>query len=393
MTSTTYSAVQAVVGLAERLYGNSGAIPLHKPVLGRTEKEYISQAIDSQFVSSVGAFVDQFENRIAAFTGAKRAVATVNGTAALHAALYAIGVTTESEVITQPLTFVATCNAIRYCGAYPTFVDIEPESLGLSPDALRSFLRSTVVERNGVATNGRTGRRIAACVPMHTFGLALQIGDICSVCAEYGIPVVEDAAESLGTLVGAKHTGTFGTAGVFSFNGNKIITTGGGGAIVTDDPELAKRVKHLTTTAKRSHPWEYYHDELGFNYRMPNINAALGCAQMDRLQDLLKVKRTVHLEYEQILSELAAKAKRFFLFRERPQTTSNYWLNAVALESQAERNEFLGMTHDKGVMTRPAWTLLASLPEFHDCERDSLAFSTDLGSRVVCLPSSAPEMP
>lgn len=370
--------------LAEAIYTDR-PIPLHRPVFAGPEREWLVECIDSNFVSSVGARVDEFEQRMAHFTGARHAVAVVNGTNALHIALLLAGVEPGSEVLTQPLTFVATCNAIAYAGATPVFVDVEEQSLGLCPEALARFFRAHVVLRDGRAVNRHSGRPIAACMPMHTFGLPCRIQAIVELCAEYGVPVVEDAAESLGSRVGGRHTGTFGRLGVFSFNGNKIITTGGGGMIVTDDEALARRAKHLTTTAKQPHPYEFLHDELGFNYRMPNLNATLGCAQMEQLPLFLERKRELHDVYARFFAGTGIP-----LVTEPQGTRANYWLNAILLPDRQARDDFLERTNQAGVMTRPVWRLMTSLPMYADCQHDGCRRATALEQRLVNIPSSVP---
>jgi perosamine synthetase len=289
MTQDLNSALEQLVDLARSMYGH-GFIPLHRPVFEGNEKKYLVDCIDSNFVSSVGTKVVEFEQGIAAFTGSRFAVATVNGTSALHVAIQLAGVQRGDEVITQALSFIATCNALSYAGATPVFVDVDRETLGMSPEALEHFLSNQCERRNGHLFNKTSGKRIAACVPMHTFGHPCRIEEIVAICDRFGIDVVEDAAESLGSYVGKRHTGTFGKLATLSFNGNKVITTGGGGMIVTDDEALAKRAKHLTTTAKVPHPYDFVHDEVGYNYRLPNLNAALGCAQMEKLPQMLAIK-------------------------------------------------------------------------------------------------------
>lgn len=368
------------------LYGD-GQIPLHRPIFQGAEKEYLIDCVDSNFVSSVGARVTDFEQRISAFTGARHAVATVNGTAALHTALIVAGVQPGEEVLTQALTFVATCNAIAYSGAEPVFADVEEDSLGLSPMAVREFLDSYAeIREDGTCINRSTGRRIAACLPMHTFGFPCRVDEIVEVCEEYGIPVVEDAAESLGSYVGNRHTGTIGRLGTLSFNGNKVITTGGGGMIITDDDYMASRARHLTTTAKYPHGYEFFHDELGYNYRLPNLNAALGCAQMERLSDMLAVKAEVAKRYHAFFAD---RSETFITAR--VGTTTNYWLNAVRLASRKERDAFLTYTNARDVMTRPIWRLMTELPMYKHCQHDSLVASRWLEERIVNLPSSVPD--
>ncbi|MBJ7574384.1 LegC family aminotransferase [Luteimonas sp. MC1828] len=367
------------------MYGG-GFIPLHRPAFEGNERQYLVDCIDSNFVSSVGARVVEFEQQIAAFTGANFAVATVNGTAALHVALELVGVKHGDEVITQTLTFIATCNAMSYAGARPVFVDVDRDTMGLSPDALRRFLAEHAEVRDGQVYNKGTGRRLAACLPMHTFGHPCRIEQIVAICEEYGIAVVEDAAESLGSYVGARHTGTFGKLATLSFNGNKVITTGGGGMVITDDEALAKRAKHLTTTAKVPHPYEFVHDEIGYNYRMPNLNAALGCAQMELLSKMLEIKAEVAQRYREFFAGIGTR-----FVEPLPGTTANYWLNAIVLDSEEERDAFLQYTNSREVMTRPVWRLMSRLPMFQHCQHDGLENSRWLEARVVNLPSSVPE--
>lgn len=375
---------QHLVEVVRHVYGPD-FIPLHRPVFGGNEKTYICECVDSNFVSSVGAKVQEFEQAIATFTGSRFAIATVNGTAALHVCLMLAGVTAGDEVISQALTFIATCNAINYVGAHPVFVDVDESTLGLSHTALARFLSQHVEKRDGHAFNRKTGRRIAACVPMHTFGLVAHIEEIVALCDAYGIPVVEDAAESLGSYMGDRHTGTSGIVGAFSFNGNKILTTGGGGMIVTDDADLARRAKHITTTAKVPHAYEFVHDEIGYNYRMPNLNAALGCAQMEQLDEFLRIKRDIAAYYRALLEPLG-----FTLVSERNGTRSNYWLNALLLDDLGSRNRLLEYCNAAGIMTRPVWRLMSSLPMFADCQHDGLEVSQWLEDRIVNIPSSVP---
>jgi aminotransferase in exopolysaccharide biosynthesis len=378
--------VERLIAEVCAIYGGKTPVPLHRPVFEGNEKQYLADCIDSNFVSSVGAKVTEFEQRIADFTGVKHAVATVNGTAALHVALQLAGVERGDEVISQALTFIATCNALSYAGAHPVFVDVDLDTLGMSPEALRRWLLAHAEMRDGLARNRSTGRRIAACVPMHTFGFPLRIAEVVAVCDEWGIPVVEDAAESLGSYVAGRHTGSFGKLATLSFNGNKVITTGGGGMIITDDELLARRAKHLTTTAKVPHPYEFVHDEVGYNYRMPNLNAALGCAQMELLPRMLAIKSEVAARYREFF---AAQSVRFV---DAPKgTTSNFWLNAIVLDSEAQRDDFLQFTNARGVMTRPVWRLMSRLEMFKDCQHDGLENSRWLEARVVNLPSSVPE--
>ena len=367
------------------MYGD-GQIALHRPVFKGNERQYLVDCIDSNFVSSVGAKVAEFEAQVASFTGAKYAVATVNGTAALHVALQLAGVRRGDEVLSQALTFIATCNALSYAGAEPVFIDVDLDTLGMAPDALRRWLAANVELRDGQAYNLATGRRVAACVPMHTFGFPLRVAEIVAVCRDYMIPVVEDAAESLGSYVGRRHTGTFGELATLSFNGNKIITTGGGGMIVTDDEVLARRAKHLTTTAKIQHPYEFVHDEVGYNYRLPNLNAALGSAQMERLGEMLAIKASVARRYAEFFD---ASGIRFL--RPLEGATANCWLNAIVLEDEEQRDALLAYTNANGVMTRPIWRLMSRLDMYRHCQNDGLENSRWLEARVVNLPSSVPE--
>lgn len=373
------------IRLIGQIYGSNDFYPLHRPVFGGSEREDLAACIDSNFVSSVGEKVTELEGLVAGFAGARFGIAAVNGTNALQVALRLVGVEYGDEVITQALTFVATCNSISYLGAKPVFVDVESTTLGMSPDALREFLTEFGDIRDGSCFNCATGKRIAACQPMHTFGHPVRIDEIASICDEWCIPLVEDAAESLGSYYKGQHTGTFGRAGVFSFNGNKIITTGGGGMIVTNDEALAERAKHLTTTAKVPHPYEFFHDELGYNFRMPNLNAALGCAQMSQLQGFLDAKRGVSAQYESLCHELGVE-----FLREPEGARSNYWLNAIVLDNKEVRDGFLQETNDAGVMTRPIWRLMTELPMYSDCQHDGLPVSRWLEERVVNLPSSIP---
>ena len=365
-------------------YRSNDFIPLHEPVFAGREREYVVDTIDTTFVSSVGTYVDRFEREMAAYTASPRAVATVNGTAALHIALRLVGVGPGVLVITQPLTFVATCNAIAYCGAVPVFVDVDRHTMGLSPQALEAWLMDHAeVGDDGVCRTRSDQKTIRACLPMHTFGHPADLDGLLRVCAQWRLALVEDAAESLGSLYAGRHTGTFGQVGTLSFNGNKIITTGGGGMILSDE-SLGARAKHLTTTAKRPHPYEYVHDEIGYNYRLPNLNAALGCAQLEQLEGFVASKRALAARYASLLhgSDL-----QFFL--EPKGCRSNYWLNAVICADQAQRDGLLKTTNDQGVMTRPIWALMSRLPAFAQCRRGSLQNAEWLEARVVNLPSSA----
>lgn len=375
--------VKETVEFIREYYNTNEFIPLHAPYFGGNEKAYLNECIDTTFVSSVGKFVDQFEANIATFTGAKYAVATVNGTAALHIALKLAGVLQGDEVITQSLTFIATCNAISYIGAHPIFVDVDRETMGLSPEKLQHFLANETKMINGACINKTTNRIIKAVVPMHTFGIPIDLDSLKTVCEPFNIKIVEDAAESLGSYQNKKHTGTNGLFGTLSFNGNKTITTGGGGMILTNDESLAKKAKHITTTAKIPHRWDFNHDQVGYNYRMPNINAALGCAQLEKLPEILKNKRELALKYEDFF-----KGKPAHFVTEPKNTTANYWLNAIVLENAGDRDEFLTATNNAGVMTRPIWKLMNGLPMFNNAQKGNLENSIWLEERVINLPSS-----
>jgi len=359
-------------------------IPLHEPRFVGNERSYVLDAIDSTFVSSVGAYVDKFEAMMCEITGAKYAIALVNGTNALHLSLLLAGVKKEEEVLTQALTFIATANAIKYCDATPHFVDVDKETMGMSPSLLKEYLKEIAVMKSGVCYNKNTGKRIAACVPMHTFGLPLYIDELIAVCDEYNIPVVEDAAESLGSYYKGKHTGTFGLLGTFSFNGNKTVTSGGGGAIVTDNEELAKAAKHLSTQAKIPHKWAYKHDAIGYNYRMPNLNAALACAQLEQLDFYTKNKR----DLSDLYFEFFKQKKAVKVVREVAEAKSNYWLNAIVLKDEEARDKFLEYTNSNGIMTRPIWALMNKLDMFLTAPKSDLPNSEWLEKRVVNITSS-----
>lgn len=362
-------------------------IHLHAPVFQGKEWDYVRECLDTGWVSSVGRFVDEFERRLAEYTGVAHAVAVVNGTSALHVSLILAGVQRGDEVLVPALTFVAAANAVAYVGAMPHFVDSEESTLGVDPEKLLDYLKEIVTLKDGEAVNRFTGRRIKAVVPVHTFGHPVDMDPLLEVAARFGLSVVEDAAESLGSLYKDRHTGSFGQIGVLSFNGNKIVTTGGGGAILTNDREIARRAKHLTTTAKQSHPWAFFHDETGFNYRMPNINAALGCAQLEQLDVFIERKRRLAGRY----AEAFARVKGVKVFQEQPFARSNYWLNALILEPNYAqyRDAILQATHERGIMTRPAWTLMPKLPMYQHCPRMDLRVAEALEARIVNLPSSA----
>jgi aminotransferase in exopolysaccharide biosynthesis len=358
-------------------------IPLHAPHFGGKEKEYVLDTIESTFVSSVGSYVNRFEDMMKEITGAKYAIATVNGTTALHLSLIMAGVQRDEIVITQALTFVATANAISHLGATPVFVDVDLDTMGLSPDSLERYLKEETFQKDGQVYSKKSQQRIAAIMPMHSFGHPVQIEKIIEIANQYQIPVIEDAAESLGSYVGNRHTGTFGLVSAFSFNGNKTVTCGGGGALITNDDAIGKRAKHVSTTAKVPHPYEFFHDEIGFNYRMPNLNAALACAQLEQLTEILRGKRVLAENYIEFFKDSN------ITFKQEPKgTTSNYWLNAIQLEDLDTRNTFLKATNESGVMTRPIWTLMSKLPMFKDCERDDLKNSIWLEERIINLPSS-----
>lgn len=358
-------------------------ISLHEPRFAGNEKKYITDAIDSTFVSSVGEYVKEFEVKMAAITGASHAVAVVNGTCALHLSLLLAGVEAGDEVITQPLTFVATANAIVHANGLPHFVDVDKDTLGMSPQKLKDHLQQTAFIKDGKCYNRITGRRIAACLPMHTFGLPLKIDEIVEVCNEYGIAVVEDSAESIGSYYRQKHTGTFGLLGVFSFNGNKTVTSGAGGAIITNDEVIGKKAKHFTTTAKVPHPWEFVHDAVAYNYRMANLNAALACAQLEQLESFITNKRELASIYLKFFSERGIP-----VIQEIENARSNYWLCAILLSDRHERDSFLQYTNERGVMTRPAWTLMNKLPMYQNCIAGNLDNASWLEDRIVNLPSS-----
>ncbi len=375
---------QKIIDFIRSIYGE-GFIPLHRPIFEGNERKYLVECIDSNFVSSVGRKVVEFEKYVADFTGAKFAIATVNGTAALQVSLQLVGVRQNDEVITQALTFIATCNAIHYIGAHPVFVDVDLDTMGLSPNALRDFLKEYAEIRDGYTINKTTGRRISACIPMHTFGIPCKIEEIRKVCDEWSIVLVEDMAESLGSYVGKSHTGTFGKIAALSFNGNKIITTGGGGIIITNDEELALRAKHIVTTAKVPHSYEFVHDEIGYNYRLPNLNAALGCAQMERLSEMLVIKADIAERYANFFASIGIN-----FYYSPIGSAPNYWLNTIIFETAEERNDFLDFTNSQEVMTRPIWRLMSKLTMYDHCQRDSLRNSFWLEERVVNIPSSVP---
>ena len=372
-----------VIEFIKELY-QSEKVPLSVPKFIGNEKKYLEECIDTTFVSSVGNFVDRFEKDMAKYTGAKRAVVCVSGTNALHMGLLLIGVERDDEVLTQALTFIATCYAICYTGAHPVFLDVDRTTMGLSPNAVRAWLNENGEMRNGQCFNKRTGRRVKACVPMHTFGHPMRIEELAAICAEWHIELVEDAAESIGSKYKGIHTGLFGKVGALSFNGNKTITTGGGGMLLFMDEELGVLAKHLTTQAKIPHRWEFKHDHIGYNYRMPNINAALGCAQLEHIDKFIEDKRATAAAYAGFFQDVEG----IEFFKEPENSFSNYWLNSVILPCHDEQQRFLQETNDNGIMTRPIWELMNRLPMFEKCQHDSLENSIWFADRVVNIPSS-----
>ena len=373
-----------IVKFIQKTFDTTEPVYLHEPKFIGNEKKYLNECIDSTFVSSVGKFVDTFEREFASLVGSKYAIATVNGTSALHISLILADVTAEDEVITQPLTFVATCNAISYIGAKPIFIDVDLDTMGLSPKTLEDFLQNNCKKVDGKCINKTTGKTVKACVPMHTFGHPCRIDEIKEICDRWNIALVEDSAESLGSYYKGVHTGTFGKLGAFSFNGNKIITSGGGGVIVTDSETLAKRAKHLTTTAKIPHKWEYVHDEIGYNYRMPNLNASVLVAQLEQLDKFLESKRDLALKYQEFFDTLDG----IKFVTEPSEAKSNYWLQSVIVEDIDKRDAFLDFTNSHGVMTRPIWKLMNELEMFSSCQCSSLDNAKYLEERVINIPSS-----
>jgi perosamine synthetase len=377
----TYS---ELISMVRDYYGIPQAfIPLHEPRFVGNDRKYVMDAIDSTFVSSVGKYVDKFEEMVRDYTGAKYAIATTNGTSALHMSLILAGVKKDELVITQALSFIATCNAISYLHAEPVFVDIDMNTLGLSCDALESFLKSECEIKGSDCYHTNSGKRIGAVVPMHTFGHPVEIDRMVEICARYKVPLVEDAAESIGSKFKNQHTGTFGLLGAFSFNGNKTITCGGGGVITTNDEKLAKLGKHLTTQAKIPHPWDFVHDHIGYNYRLPNLNAALACAQMEMLDEFIFKKRELAVEYIKFFANTDLK------FVEEPKDSfANYWLNCILVKDREERDAFLKFTNENKMMTRPAWALMNKLEMFKDCYSDGLENSKYIEDRLINISSS-----
>ena len=375
--------IKDVIHFIQETYKTKGFIPLHEPKFVGNEKKYLNECIDSTFVSSVGKFVDEFEEKIAKYTGAKYAIAVSNGTSALHISMLLANVGQNDEVITQPLTFVATCNAINYCGAQSVFIDVDLDTMGMSPSALQDFLENKTSIKNQQCVNNKTGRVIKACVPMHTFGHPCRIEEIKDICDKHHIFLIEDAAESVGSFYKNKHTGIFGQVGVMSFNGNKIITAGGGGCIITNNKTFAKKAKHLTTTAKVPHKWDFNHDMVGYNYRMPNLNAALLVAQLENLDNFINQKRKLSNMYEEFF-----KNTEYAFVKEPKECKSNYWLNSVILKNKQQRDKFLSETNSQNIMTRPIWTLMNKLPMFESSQCGDLKNSEWLEDRTVNIPSS-----
>lgn len=380
MDTTVDSIVHAIAGVT------GGKAPLHAPEIRGNEWQYVKECLDTEWVSSIGAYVDRLEAMLCEITGASHAVATVSGTAALHICLKLAGVRSDDEVIAPALTFIATANAIAYCGAHPHFADTCPMTLGLDPAKLAEHLEAIAEKRPQGLFNKRTGRRLAAVVCMHTFGHPTDLDGLREVTDAWGLPLVEDAAESLGSRYKGRHTGTDGLLSALSFNGNKIITSGGGGAILTNDSELGAKAKHLTTTAKQPHPWAFSHDEIGYNYRLPNLNAALGCAQLERLDDFLARKRQIAESYFTAFGAIEGVQ----VVREPSYARSNYWLNALMLDEGLEsmRDEVLNATNAAGIMTRPIWDLLHQQPMYRECPRSDLSQAESLARRVISVPSS-----
>ncbi|MEN2400309.1 LegC family aminotransferase [Flavobacterium sp. MC2016-06] len=377
------NAINATISFIKEQYKTENFIPLHIPHFGGNEKKYLIETIDSTFVSSVGAYVDQFEKMMQKITDTQKAVAVVNGTAAIQVALRLIGVKSGDEVLTQALTFVATANSISYLHATPVFLDVDLDTMGLSPHSVALFLEEFGDLKEDGCYNKKTGKRISACLPMHTFGFPVHLDELIEVCDKWKIPVVEDAAESLGSKYKGKSTGSFGKLGAFSFNGNKIVTCGGGGAIVTNDFKLGEKGKYLTTTAKVPHPYEYVHDEMGYNFRMPNLNAALACAQLEQLNSFLENKRKLAKEYESFFASNGIKFRT-----ETPDTKANYWLMCIEFGNKIERDLFLKETNKKSVMTRPIWQLMYRLPMYANCQKDKQINAEFLEERIVNIPSS-----
>jgi len=375
--------MKKLISFIKKMVDSKESIFLHEPIFEGNEKKYLCDAIDSTFVSSVGPYVNKFEKMISKVTGAKYSVATINGTSALHAALLVAGANNETEIITQPLTFVATANAISYTGSKPIFIDVDKDTMGMSPHKLRKFLENNSKIIKGKCINKKTEKQILACVPMHTFGFPCRIQEIKSICDEFNISLIEDSAEGLGSKIKNKSVGTFGLMGVFSFNGNKIITTGGGGVIITNNPIIYNKIKHITNTSKVLHKWEYVHDEIGFNYRMPNINAALGCAQLEKLDEKIQRKNKLSIIYKNYL-----KNSSIIFFEGIKNSKPNNWLMTIIFSSKEKKEKFLALSNESNVMTRPVWRLMNRLEMYNRCECDNINNSIWLSDRVVNIPSN-----
>ena len=369
------------------LLRNGGKIPLHEPEFSGNEEKLLIDCLRSTYVSSVGQYVDEFEKALAIACGVNHSVAVVNGTAALQVALRIAGVSANSEVLMPSFTFVATANAASYLGGIPHFVDISEKTLGIDPIALRERLNEIAELKDGNLINGQTGRTISALLPMHTFGNPCDMEALLSVARDFDLPLIEDAAEALGSRYHGKPCGSFGTMAAVSFNGNKIITTGGGGAILTNDPELARQAKHLTTTSKLPHQWEFVHDQIGYNYRMPNINAALGVAQLAQLKSKVKSKRALANQYQRMFAGI----QNARIFEEFDGSESNYWLNTLILneDNAVKRDELLEELNNIGILSRPAWTPLHSLGIYEQSPRADLSATENFTKRIINLPSSA----
>ena len=374
---------QQILSFIRETFNTNEFIPLHEPRFNGAEKKYLLDAIDSTFVSSVGAYVDRFETMIEDISKTKKAIAVVNGTSALQVALRLAGVQNGDEVLTQALTFIATINAIIYNGASPVFLDVDIDTMGLSPKAVNAFLDEYGELRDGVCYNKKTNKKIAACMPMHTFGFPVHLDELITICTKWNISIVEDAAESIGSEYKNKPTGSFGKLGIYSFNGNKVVTCGGGGVIMTNDIELGNKAKHLTTTAKVPHPYEYVHDEIGYNYRMPNINAALACAQLEQLDSFIQNKRILANNYKNYFNTIGVKFRT-----ELTNTKANYWLMCVELKDKSERDLFLKETNINKVMTRPIWQLIFKSPLYSNFQKDDQTNAMYLEDRIVNIPSS-----
>jgi len=372
-----------IISSIRDIYGTNAFIPLHEPQFSGNEVSYVVDCLESTFVSTVGKYVGRVEEAISSYTNSKFCSAMVNGTSALHIALNTVGVEHNTEVLTQAISFVATANAISYTGAKPVFIDVDYSTMGLSPVALKDFLENQCFLRNGITYNRKTKRRIAACVPMHTFGFPCRIDEIAKICLNWNIPLVEDAAESIGSLFKGKHTGTFGEIGTFSFNGNKVITSGGGGAVITNREKLHNYARHISTTAKKAHPYEYYHDEIAYNYRMPNLNAALLMGQIEQLESKIEAKRKLALKYSSIFNNDEVKFRL-----ENEDTRANYWLMCLEFSDAKMKEEFLKESNKSGIMTRPLWRLLNELPMYKSCQTDQLRNSRSLYQRIVNIPST-----